>query len=98
MAKNAHAAPIVYFDHALSFGHLNGVVQVELAANIIHYLAADKTALDLTTTGHLRCSIATAKLLRDALDAVINLAEGAAQAPAQNGFKDYPRGEARRPS
>lgn len=107
--KNAHAAPVIYFDDALTFGHVNGVIQVELSTNIIHFLAENKTLIDRTSAAHLRCSAASARALRQAIDQALAMVEQAQAMSAhedarikalKNGFDDYQREETsqRKPS
>jgi hypothetical protein len=65
--SSAERAPIIYFDGASCFGHHNGAIQIELAANLLMPVGA-AVRVDLVQTAHLRCSVAAALALREALD------------------------------
>jgi hypothetical protein len=66
-SSSAERAPIVYFDGASCFGHHNGAIQIELAANLLMPVGA-AVRVDVVQTAHLRCSVAAALALREALD------------------------------
>jgi len=76
-ASGSDTAPIVYYDGVLAWGLLNGVVQVELAANHLMPVSLGENA-DVKTrtvvTAHLRCNLVAAQNLRDVLDAAIRRA------------------------
>jgi hypothetical protein len=71
--KNAGAAPIVFFDGAPMFGVLNGIIEVEVAAQILTVKAGGQVVGDWTCCAHLRCSPAAAQSLRAALDQALAL-------------------------
>lgn len=74
--------PLVYFDMVPSHGIMNGAVQVELFARILHPVAVgSKVEIKFTTSGRLRCSPAAAKDLRDALDSALKMLEQAQPSP-----------------
>lgn len=64
---SAERAPFVYFDGVSCFGHHNGAIQIELAANLLMPLGAS-VKVDVIQTAHLRCSPLAAIALREALD------------------------------
>lgn len=64
------AAPFVYFDHAVTFGPLSGVIRVELVAHVI-VPERDGTRPETVWAAHLRCSPAAAASLRDALNGAL---------------------------
>ena len=67
-ASPAEAAPFIYFDGVASVGMSFGLVQIELAANVI-FPQPDRGARTAAVfTAHLRCSPHAAASLRDALD------------------------------
>jgi hypothetical protein len=79
-AASAERAPFVYFDGVSCFGHHNGAIQIELAANLLMPLGPN-VRVDIIQTGHLRCSPAAAIALREALDkALAMLQQGQQQA------------------
>ena len=65
-SSSAERAPIIYFDGASCFGHHNGAIQIELAANLLMPVGA-AVRVDVVQTAHLRCSVAAALALREAL-------------------------------
>lgn len=66
-AASSERAPFIYFDGASCFGHHNGAIQIELAANLLMPVGAG-VRVDVIQTAHLRCSPAAAVALREALD------------------------------
>jgi hypothetical protein len=68
IASPAEAAPFIYFDRVASFGINFGVVQIELAANVIFPQPNGGAQNGAVFTAHLRCSLNAASGLRDALD------------------------------
>jgi hypothetical protein len=64
---SAERAPFIYFDGVSCFGHHNGTIQIELAANLLMPLGPS-VRVDVIQTGHLRCTPAAAMALREALD------------------------------
>jgi hypothetical protein len=72
----------VYFDGVTCFGHSNGAIQVELAANVLMPEQAG-VRIDVLQAAHLRCTPAAAAALRDVLDKALAMIErGKGQAAA----------------
>jgi hypothetical protein len=69
---SSERAPFVYFDGASCFGHHNGTIQIELAANLLLPIGA-AVRVDVIQTAHLRCSPAAAMALREALDKALSM-------------------------
>lgn len=69
---SSERAPFVYFDGASCFGHHNGTIQVELAANMLLPVGTG-VRVDVIQTAHLRCSPAAAMALREALDKALTM-------------------------
>ncbi len=81
--SSSERAPIIYFDGASCFGHHNGAIQIELAANLLMPLGA-AVRVDVIQTAHLRCTPAAALALREALDkALAMLRQGPPQPVAE---------------
>jgi len=77
---SAERAPFLYFDGVSCFGHHNGAIQIELAANLL-LPAGHGVRVDVIQTAHLRCSLAAALALREALDkSIAMMQQGQAQA------------------
>ena len=70
--RNAERAPFIYFDGVASYGISSGAVQIELAANILSPEGTD-TKTDAVMTAHLRCSLAAAVALREALNKIFEV-------------------------
>ncbi|MDE2377465.1 hypothetical protein [Bradyrhizobium sp.] len=80
---SSERAPFIYFDGASCFGHHNGAIQIELAANLLMPVGAG-VRIDVIQTGHLRCSPAAALALREALDKALAMyQQNQAQAQAE---------------
>jgi hypothetical protein len=80
---SSERAPFVYFDGASCFGHHNGAIQIELAANLLMPAGAG-VRVDVIQTAHLRCSPAAAVALREALDKALTMyQQGQAGAQAE---------------
>jgi hypothetical protein len=63
------SAPFVYFDNAVTYGVLNGAIQLELTANtIVPGGGPTKTATEFVVVAHLRCSPAAAIDLKNAIE------------------------------
>jgi hypothetical protein len=71
-AGSSEQAPFVYFDGVLTYGMIAGVVQLELAANIV-LPASRGTRTDLVITAHLRCSPGAALSLRDTINRMLEM-------------------------
>jgi hypothetical protein len=81
-SSSSERAPIVYFDGASCFGHHNGMIQVELAANLLLPVGA-AVRVDVVQTAHLRCSPAAARALREALDKALAMYEQGQRQPME---------------
>jgi hypothetical protein len=79
-SSSAERAPIIYFDGASCFGHHNGAIQIELAANLLMPVGA-AVRVDVVQTAHLRCSVAAALALREALDKALAMYKQGQQQP-----------------
>jgi hypothetical protein len=69
------ACPIIYFDHAPTFGTLAGIVLIELTARALLPSQAGGVIVETAEVARLRCSPIAAKSLRDALDAALKMLE-----------------------
>ena len=81
LLKNAAAAERLYFDMAPCYGCNNGVVELVLADRVLQPKPDGSVQIDMVAVAHLRCSIAAALNLREALDKAIAMS-GATIAPA----------------
>ena len=77
---SAERAPFIYFDGVSCFGHHNGTIQIELAANLLMPLGPS-VRVDVIQTGHLRCTPAAAIALREALDKALAMLQQGQQTP-----------------
>jgi hypothetical protein len=85
---SAERAPLIYFDGVSCFGHHNGAIQIELAANLLMPVGAG-VRVDIIQTGHIRCSPAAAVALREALDKALAMyQQGQQQAETIPGMKN----------
>jgi hypothetical protein len=66
-------APFIYFDGITAFGMNHGVVQVELAANVITPDGHGGIRQEVAMTCHLRCSPNAAADLRQTLEKALLL-------------------------
>jgi hypothetical protein len=66
-------APYIFFEGAATFGFSNGIVNVTLAAGR-HLLKEGTPISDVVAVAHLRCNVAAATDLRNALDSALLLA------------------------
>ena len=64
------AAPIIYFDGVIAWGHRDGIVQLELGANHLVPMGGDSKEVKtkVVVTAHLRCSAGTLQALREVLE------------------------------
>ncbi|MHC2625097.1 hypothetical protein ACVIW2_007129 [Bradyrhizobium huanghuaihaiense] len=81
--SSSERAPIIYFDGASCFGHHNGAIQIELAANLLMPVGA-AVRVDVVQTAHLRCSVPAALALREALDKALAMYKQGQQQPAED--------------
>src|SRR5277367_3531965 len=63
---SSELAPFIYCDGVATFGTNNGIVTLELAANSVVPEGAG-TRTEVLITAHLRCSVAAAGGIRDAI-------------------------------
>jgi hypothetical protein len=75
-------APFIYCDGSAAFGVMNGAIQIELASRILIPRTDGGTDVKFVTTGHLRCSPAAAKLIREAIDGALKMLEQPQEVPA----------------
>ena len=71
---DAHAAPVIYFDGASNFGHLDGIINVTLAMNR-HTLVFGEPTTAVMASAHLRCSVSSARALLGALQRALSYAD-----------------------
>jgi hypothetical protein len=94
LLKNAAAAPFVYFDSVSAFGVVSGIVQLELAANVVVPKSDGDVQLEMVCTNHLRGSLAAMELLANAIDKALDMVRQAQPQPANGTMprepKDYP--------
>ncbi|MCW5676272.1 MAG: hypothetical protein KIT15_16985 [Xanthobacteraceae bacterium] len=69
---NPPGTPIIYFEHAASFGIFNGVVRLTLAAATFSG-HGDNVQTNVAAVAHLRCNVEAAILLKNQLDAALAL-------------------------
>ena len=79
---SSERAPFVYFDGVSCFGHHNGAIQIELAANLLMPVGPG-VRVDVIQTAHIRCSPAAAIALREALDKALAMMQQGQQLPAE---------------
>jgi hypothetical protein len=69
---SSELAPFIYCDGVATYGTNNGIIQLELASNIIVPDGAG-TRTDVLIVGHLRCSPAAARGLRDCITKALEM-------------------------
>ncbi len=74
LVKNVAAAAFVFFDGAPVFGHNNGIIQVALTATATSLRDGNRVGVDLVAVAHLRCSVAAATALHEALGKALAMA------------------------
>lgn len=74
LIKDPTAGPVVFFDQAPTFGHLNGVIEVTLTSRLLLPTTDGKVANEIVAAGHLRGSVAAMASLRAAIDAALKMA------------------------
>ena len=89
LLKNAAAAPFVYFDLVPAFGVVNGVVELELAAQMVVPTADGNAHAETVCTVHLRGSLAAMEGLSSAIDKALDMAR-AATAPSNGALREPP--------
>ena len=67
--------PFIYFDGAVAFGHQSGIVRVELAATVLEAKSDGSLGIRNVGAAHLRCSVAAARDLMQALARAVELAD-----------------------
>lgn len=76
----AESAPFIYFDGVMTFGIHQGVVQIELAANVLNLDGKGGVRNEVVVTAHLRCSLDAARNLQQELGNALLIAMPAAPA------------------
>jgi hypothetical protein len=79
-AENA-GAPIIFFDGVVCHGSSHGIIEIELAARIMSPRSDGGVQVQFVPAGRLRCSLAAAAALRNAIDGSIKMAEQPQQQP-----------------
>lgn len=74
LIRDPTAGPVVYFDQAPAYGHLNGVIEVTLTSRLLLPTADNKVSTEIIAAGHLRGSYAAMSALRDAIDGALKMA------------------------
>jgi hypothetical protein len=72
--RDAHRAPVIYFEAVPTFGFNNGVVNMMLAVGLILPTNDGGTLTEPVAAAHLRCNAAAAMQLRDTIDKALLLA------------------------
>lgn len=73
LIKNAATAPVIFVDSAPTYGALNDVVEITLAARLLMPRSDGQVAVELAAQAHLRCSVAGALALRQAIDSALDM-------------------------
>jgi hypothetical protein len=81
----AEAAPFIYFDGVATFGMHQGLVQVELAANVLNLDGKGGVRNEVVVTAHLRCSPDAARNLQQELGNALLIAMPVAPTPEGKG-------------
>lgn len=76
LLKSAATAPVIFFDGAPTYGTINGIAEIELAARILNPKPDNSVAVDLVCVAHLRCSLTAAANLHAALGKALEMASG----------------------
>ncbi|MEY1557322.1 hypothetical protein AB3Y40_16945 [Yoonia sp. R2331] len=63
----------VYFDGVSAMGHVNGAIQVELAASVLDAAEDGSVEVRNVTTAHLRCSPAAAADLLQSIQKALDM-------------------------
>jgi hypothetical protein len=63
----------LYFDGVSAFGHINGAIQIELAANALDIVEDGTVEVRRVTTAHIRCSPAAAADLAQAIGKALEM-------------------------
>ncbi len=75
----------VYFDGVSAFGHVNGAIQVELAANALDASEDGSVQVRRVSVAHLRCSPAAAGDLMQALQKALDMLQSSEEAAPASG-------------
>ena len=96
--SGSDAAPIIYCDGIVAAGSLGGIVQLELAANLLIPTELDNNRPPkrrVLVTGHIRCSAQAALAIRDTIDKLLRVpAEPVIKAAAPAKAKPKPKPQA----
>jgi hypothetical protein len=77
----AESAPFIYFDGVAAFGMHQGLVQIELAANVLNLNGNGGVKNDVVFTAHLRCSPDAARNLQTEIGNALLIAMPTAPTP-----------------
>jgi hypothetical protein len=75
IALQPQPIPVLYFDHAPTFSHMNGIIGVALTVSASVPAAGEGIDTCIAVAAFLKCNITAAKTLRDALNSALLLAE-----------------------
>jgi hypothetical protein len=75
------SAPFIYFDGVATFGMHQGLVQIELAANVLNLNGKGGVKNEVVVTAHPRCSADAARNLQQELGNALSIAMPAAPTP-----------------
>ncbi len=78
VAVNSASAPFIYCDGVAAMGSMLGEVQIELVASTVVLTGDGGMRNEGVIVAHLRCCQAAARILRDAIDKALALAQRAA--------------------
>jgi len=68
-------APLLYFDEASAYGHVNGIIRLTLeAARLYPATPAPGVKIDRVVVAHLRMNIQAARSLKQAIEGALLLA------------------------
>lgn len=73
--QSSNPAQITFFDNVLSFGVLNGVVQLGVGAQVVAFSSSGKPQRFVQATGQLRCTVEAARNLHKALSQALAIAD-----------------------
>jgi hypothetical protein len=81
--SSSELAPFVYFDGVATMGTNHGLIQIELAANVMMPDSPGGVRTDVLITAHLRCSPSAAADLRQAIDKALGMLQLPAGTPPE---------------
>jgi hypothetical protein len=74
LIRDPAAGPVVFFDSAPTYGHLNGVIEITLTSRLVLPTTDNRCITEIIAAGHLRGSYASMTALRDAIDGALKMA------------------------